>query len=278
MVIIWRRALLRALCGLVITAMAATGAGAAGELAGGFTHSQVRLLQGEFEGDSWSAGVQIDLAEGWKTYWSMPGEAGIAPHFDWARSLNVADIELRWPAPARYHDASGETIGYADRVVFPVTVRPLDPDQPVELVLDLSYAVCRDLCVPARVKLSQTFDRKTAMSSLDSVLIGEFDSQVPQPEAQGLGIARASVEDRDGALRLVVVLEGPAADASTDIFVENFERAYFRAARLEARSGNASIFHLPIDDLASPGELRGQTLRLTVVTATARLVGDVTVE
>ncbi len=272
MMAMWR-ALRATLCGVVVSAIAATGAWAV-ETA----HSQVRLLQGEFDGHSWSAGVEIDLAEGWKTYWSMPGEAGIAPHFDWAESSNLADVELRWPAPARYHDASGETIGYAGRVVFPVTVRPVDPAQPVELVLDLSYAVCKDLCVPARVKLSQTFDRRTAMSSLDSVLIGEFESQVPQREVQGLEIAAASVENEDGTLRLVVVLNGPAADASTDIFVENFERAYFRAPRLDSRSGDRTLFHLAIDDLASPAELRGKVLRLTVVTATARLVGDVTVE
>ena len=271
MIAMWK-ALRGPLGGLVVAAMAATGA-----WAGATAHSHVRLLQGEFAGDSWSAGVEIDLAEGWKTYWSMPGEAGIAPRFDWTKSLNVTDVELRWPAPARYSDASGETIGYAGRVVFPVTVRPLDPARPVELALDLSYAVCKDLCVPARVKLSQTLDRRTAMSSVDAVRIGEFESQVPQREAQELEIATASVEG-DGALRLVVVLKGRAADASTDIFVENFERAYFRAPRLDSRSGDRSVFHLAIDDLAAPDELRGQILRLTVVTATARLVGDVTVE
>lgn len=267
------RALRGPLCGLLATAMAATGA-AAGVLA----HSEVRLLRGEFDGESWSAGVEIDLAEGWKTYWRMPGEAGIAPHFDWAGSQNVADVELRWPAPKRYHDASGETVGYAGQVVFPVTVRPLDPVQPVELVLDLSYAVCKDLCVPARASLSQILDQRRAMSSLDALVIGEFESQVPQHEAQGLEIATASVEGQAEAIGLVVVLEGPAADASTDIFVENFEHAYFRAPRLVSRSGDRAVFRLAIDDLAAPDELRGQTLRLTVVSATARLVGDVTVE
>ena len=73
--------------------------------------------------------------------------------------------------------------------------------------------------------------------------------------------------------------EGQTAvvDASTDIFVENFDDAYFRAAR-PAGGGDGSVFHLPIDDLADPGLLRGQTLRLTVVTASAQLVGDVTIE
>jgi DsbC/DsbD-like thiol-disulfide interchange protein len=269
----WLTAIRGASCGLAIAATAVTGAWA-DELA----HSEVSLLQGEFAADTWSAGVKIDLAEGWKTYWRMPGEAGIAPYFDWTRSRNVADVELRWPAPGRYHDASGETIGYANRVVFPVTVQPEDPSRPVELDLHLSYAVCKDLCVPAQVELNIVLSGTPAMSSAGAALIRQFDGQVPQREAAGVAIANARLDESGGAPRLAVVLSGEAVDASTEIFVENFENAYFRSPRLEGRDGDGAVFQIAIDDLAEPDELRGRTLQLTVVTATARLVGDVTVE
>ena len=39
------------------------------------------------------AGVEIALADGWKTYWRKPGDAGVPPAFDWAGSTNVATIE-----------------------------------------------------------------------------------------------------------------------------------------------------------------------------------------
>lgn len=260
-------------CGLALAATAATGAWA-GEAA----HSEVRLLQGEFAGDSWTAGVQIDLADGWKTYWRMPGEAGIAPLFDWTGSRNVADVELRWPAPSRFEDASGETIGYAWRVVFPVTVRPEDPSQPVDLSLKFDYAVCNDVCIPARVDLSEELAPEPAMSSAAAAVIRQFENQVPQAEVHGLALQRARLEDTAGAPRLTVELSGKAVDAGTEIFVENFEAAYFRAPRPGERRGDTAVFHLPIDDLADPALLRGRTLRLTVVTATAQLVGDVTVE
>jgi DsbC/DsbD-like thiol-disulfide interchange protein len=263
-----------ALCGLAVAATGATGS--IGASAAGIDHSEVRLLPGEFAGETWTAGVQIDLAEGWKTYWRMPGESGIAPLFDWSGSRNVADVELRWPAPARYADASGETIGYAHRVVFPVTVRPADPSRPVELALRLDYAVCKDVCIPARVDLDQTLADSAAMSSVSAAIIRQFDNRVPQPQVSGLALERASLDERAGSPRLVVELSGNAVDSSTDIFVENFDDAYFRAA--QPADGDASVFHLPIDDLADPDLLRGQTLRLTVVTASAQLVGDVTIE
>lgn len=267
------------LCGLAIAATGAighTGAWAAG----GIAHSEVQLLPGEFAGETWTAGVQIDLAEGWKTYWRMPGESGIAPLFDWSASRNVADVELRWPAPARYGDASGETIGYAHRVIFPVTVRPADPSRPVDLALRLDYAVCKDICIPARIDLAQTLAQTLAgtpaMSSVSVALIRQFDDRVPQAQASGLALERASLDDRAGAPRLVVELSGDAVDSSTDIFVENFDDAYFRAAR--PADADAGVFHLPIDDLSDPALLRGRTLRLTIVTASAQLVGDVTIE
>jgi DsbC/DsbD-like thiol-disulfide interchange protein len=153
----------------------------------------------------WSAGVEIDLADGWKTYWRMPGEAGIAPLFDWSGSHNVAEIELRWPAPRRYHDASGETIGYAERVIFPITVRPENPEQPVNLALQLDYAVCKDICIPARVELSQVLDRSTAMSSPAAAVIRRFDALVPQWLVPGIELKRAKLESAAGAARLAVI-------------------------------------------------------------------------
>lgn len=257
------------LCALAMVATTATGAYAAG-----IAHSEVRLLAGEFAGETWTAGVQIDLAEGWKTYWRMPGESGIAPDFDWTASRNVADVELRWPAPARYADASGETIGYAMRVIFPVTVRPTDPSRPVELALRLDYAVCKDVCIPARVDLGQTLSSEPAKSSVSAALIRQFENRVPQARAPGLTLERARLDEGGGAPRLVVELSGTAVDSSTDIFVEEFDGAYFHAAR----PADAGAFYLPISDLSDPALLRGRTLRLTVVTASAQLVGDVTVE
>ena len=114
------------------------------------------------------------------------------------------------------------------------------------------------------------------MSSVSAEIIRQFDNRVPQPQVSGLALERASLDERAGSPRLVVELSGDAVDSSTDIFVENFDNAYFRAAR--PADGDASVFHLTIDDLADPDLLRGQTLRLTVVTASAQLVGDVTIE
>ena len=47
-------------------------------------------------------GFQIRLAQGWKTYWRSPGDAGMPPQLDWSESQNLEDAEILWPAPKRF--------------------------------------------------------------------------------------------------------------------------------------------------------------------------------
>ncbi|MGB3141534.1 MAG: protein-disulfide reductase DsbD domain-containing protein, partial [Aestuariivirga sp.] len=81
---------------------------------------KVFLIAGGQEGGVWQAGILAELEPEWKTYWRMPGDSGIPPQFDWAGSQNSAAIEVGFPVPRRFNDEGGETIGYHDRVVFPV--------------------------------------------------------------------------------------------------------------------------------------------------------------
>ena len=242
-----------------------------------FSHSKVKLLEGEFRNGAWSAGIEIELADGWKTYWRMPGESGVPPEFDWSGSSNLQAVELRWPAPRRYHDEAGETIGYAGRVVFPLTVRPVDAAQPVELSLDLQYAVCKDICIPARAEVREVL-ADGGISPAGAGLIGRFEALVPRPEAVGLAVTDVRLmQDEDGP-RLSVALSGAAVDEATDIFVEGFDAAYFRAPRPAGQKGGAQLFELPIDGLTDAAAFKGRKLTLTVVTGRARLVREATVQ
>ena len=84
---------------------------------------RVSLIGDSFDGRSWQTGVLIELEPGWKTYWRMPGEAGIPPEFTWTTSA-PAEVRVSFPRPARYADQSGETVGYEGAALFPVAVTP----------------------------------------------------------------------------------------------------------------------------------------------------------
>ncbi len=118
------------------------------------SHAQVRLLA-DSGGDGPRAAIEIRIEKGWKTYWRYPGDAGVPPHFDWSGSENLAAAEVQWPAPERFTDDSGmKSIGYHDRVVFPVAIKPADIGQPIRLKLKIDFAVCEKLCVPASAEAS----------------------------------------------------------------------------------------------------------------------------
>jgi DsbC/DsbD-like thiol-disulfide interchange protein len=119
-------------------------------------HAQVRLIA-DAGGDGPRAGVEIRLEKGWKTYWRYPGDAGVPPRFDWSASENLKSAQIEWPAPTMFVDESGsKSVGYHDRIVFPVSIAPADVGQPIKLHLKLDFAVCEKLCVPAKAEAELT--------------------------------------------------------------------------------------------------------------------------
>ncbi|MFV0475820.1 MAG: protein-disulfide reductase DsbD domain-containing protein [Pikeienuella sp.] len=138
----------------------ALGAGAGAKAQGLFSTpaaqpAEARLLRGWAEDDGQRvAGFEVDLADGWKTYWRAPGEAGIPPRFDWSGSENIADLEILWPAPIVFDSFGLKTLGYKTRMVLPLRLTPADPARPMRLSLSAFYGVCEDICVPAEASLS----------------------------------------------------------------------------------------------------------------------------
>ncbi|RED18192.1 hypothetical protein POI8812_00388 [Pontivivens insulae] len=118
-------------------------------------HSRVSLLPGRMMEDGrYLAGVRIELAQGWKTYWRAPGSGGIPPQFDWNGSQNLVEVETKWPTPTVFETYGMRSIGYDRDVIFPVLLAPAHTNGPMELQLTLDYGVCSDICIPARATIS----------------------------------------------------------------------------------------------------------------------------
>ena len=67
-------------------------------------------------------GIKITLAEGWKTYWKNPGDAG-APINVSIESKDINEYEILYPLPKEYIDHSVKTIGYENEVIFPIKLK-----------------------------------------------------------------------------------------------------------------------------------------------------------
>lgn len=242
--------------------------------AGTGPHYQVRLIGGETQNGVWRTGLDITLDKGWKTYWRMPGDAGVPPQFDWAGSKNVKSANVLWPAPKRYTDDGGETVGYKDRVVFPLDITAEDPGQPIELALEAFFGVCEVVCIPAKFDaVLLQGDAKPA----DASLIAAFAARVPEKAdaASRFHVTRAALAEEGGKPALAVMLAGTGFDGDLDIFVEGSDFAYFRAPR---RTDDKALVHLSVDGLDDPAKLQGKSLTLTMVAGDIRLEQVVVVD
>jgi len=211
-----------------MVALAAPAAAADASAWDGGQRASVRLVGGMVQmsgaGKIYRAGVEIRLADGWKTYWRYPGDAGIPPRFDFSRSTNVKSVNVRWPAPHRFTDDSGTSIGYKHGVIFPLEVVPEDATKPVGLALNIDYAVCEKLCVPADGKAELKLYGK---SGEQNERIKASEATVPLPaklgadDALSVRAARRKPGDKPRVVVDVAVpqgrtvelfAEGPAAD------------------------------------------------------------------
>ncbi len=93
-------------------------------------------------------GIDIQLQEGWKTYWRKTGNTGFPMSITWEERLNFHKSIIHWPNPTIVTMAGEPTIGYADRVVFPLEIHPLTPGIPISGVGTLNLGVCREVCIP----------------------------------------------------------------------------------------------------------------------------------
>ena len=187
----------------------------------GDARSGVRLIAGQAPADSDAvrAGIELKLSPGWKTYWRYPGDSGVPPRFDFSRSTNVRSVTVGWPAPQRFSDGIGSSIGYRDGVIFPLRIVPQNATRPVTLRLDLQYAICEKVCVPVEAAAELSPDSST--SSHDDVLAAA-EAKVPvlTPLGSGTEIAiRRVARDPADKRRVVVDIAAPE-NAKVDLFVE----------------------------------------------------------
>lgn len=216
-------------------------------------------------------GLEIELDHGWKTYWRLPGDAGIPPQFDWSKSKNLKSVEILWPAPHRFEDKGGETIGYKDRVVFPLRIVAENPDQPVDLNLSLFFGVCQDICIPGHGELTARTGRADPAAA---ALIASFAAKVPRKAdaASPFRVTKTKIS-KDRPQTLFVEIEGDCCRGNFDIFVEGADFAYFKAPSSPTKTDG---WLLPFT--GDPDRLQGRQLKLTLVTPEIALEQDVTVE
>jgi DsbC/DsbD-like thiol-disulfide interchange protein len=238
--------------------------GAASEWVEGHS-SRARILNGGGN----LAGVELQLPEGWKTYWRFPGEAGgVAPSFDWSKSTNLESAQVLYPAPKRFTDKSGDTIGYKGNVLFPVRLKPKDASKPIDVHLAFDYGVCKDICIPAQAELTLNVAPDTGQAATD--VFADAMARVPAPpeaRRETDPVLKRTVAELSGAKpRLLLETQFPGGTEHADAFVEAPDGLYVPLPKKVADDGKGAVtFEIDLSKDADVAALKGKQLTATIV-------------
>ncbi|WP_370205964.1 protein-disulfide reductase DsbD domain-containing protein [Pararhodobacter marinus] len=183
------------------------------------------------------AALHLRLSPGWHTYWRVPGDAGIAPRFDWSRSQNVASIRPIWPRPEVFDQNGYRSYGYEDELILPIEITPADPARPVALMGQMALGVCNETCVPADVSVAQVI---RGAGGQDPRIQAALDSAARPGSRAGLGAATCRlVPDANGA-ELTLRAPFPPQGGAEHVIVELPGSAY-RVIRRDTRRDGAEL-------------------------------------
>ena len=91
--------------------------------------------------------ISITLPDGWSTYWKFPGPNGFTPNVKVLHKENLKSFKIFWPYPKKLGPKNFTYLGYDDDLLLPVELTRLDENKNISLLLDISYGICKSVCV-----------------------------------------------------------------------------------------------------------------------------------
>jgi thiol:disulfide interchange protein/DsbC/DsbD-like thiol-disulfide interchange protein len=135
--------------------------------------------------------LELDIRDGWHTYWRNPGDSGEPTKLAWQLPPGFIAGNIVWTTPHRFEIAPLVNYGYAKHAVHLVQItapKDLKAGTPVSLAAKASWLVCSDVCIPedANLQLSlptsaQAGGVDAASSALFTTARSELPSAQPAP-------------------------------------------------------------------------------------------------
>lgn len=109
-----------------------------------------------YPGEQIEVGLQQKIIPHWHTYWVNPGDSGLATTIAWTLPDGASAGDIQWPAPKRFKTGPVANYGYENEVTLlsPLRVPPgLQPGQRFPVKAEVSWLVCKEVCIPEQVSL-----------------------------------------------------------------------------------------------------------------------------
>jgi DsbC/DsbD-like thiol-disulfide interchange protein len=248
---------------ITLVALLATPAALAGETAWQEVAPGIKLRlisTGQVKPDGKTMlGLEIDMPDTTKTYWRVPGDAGLPTELDFSSSTGISGHTILWPYPTR-----DQQDGYLDYVYFGPTVLPVEVStEPGAATVELSaiLGVCSDICVPAQARFSLALadpepDRANGLRIRQAMALAPIAwGDDPQP----IG----NVEYRADEGMLAIHVGDPDVDPASLIAATQTGEPLFGAPQ---KSPEPNLVLIPVLAKGEEIDLENQDIQLTFMT------------
>ena len=132
-------------------------------------------------GQPFQAGLLLEMADGWHTYWEYSGDAGLPTTIQWQLPQGFTAGPIEWPVPeAKLEPGDIQTYAYGGRVLLLTTITPpAGVSGNITLKATADWLVCKETCIPGGAELELTLSVAANSSPANAALFEEFRSQLP---------------------------------------------------------------------------------------------------
>lgn len=253
------------ICGLILLVSGpAFAAGDEWQDHGGMIQTRIIAAPAEVSDGAPLFAWEAKLAEGWKTYWRSPGEAGLPL----VVTSGGEALDLLYPLPERFTLFDIETYGYGKSVLVPFA---LDVSNgPANLTAE--FMVCKDICVPFQTQYTVSADMAAAAGLKEQLQFETWLPQVPAREdyaASGLSIDKVRAVGQVGRQKLIIEVSGATRLDTADILVEGAPGLYFKAPVVRLLGdGTKARLVIDIESGRAKVDVKSHPLRLTFTNGT----------
>ena len=180
-------------------------------------------------------GIKMDMQSHWHTYWKNPGDSGGPIKVDWQLPEGVTVSNVNWPAPELIPYPPLMTYGYTDFVIFPFKLKiPNDLNQ-FNVVADINFLICDDICVPEKAILNASLNFLDIDSKVD-----KWVSKVPSVTLPVIS------EINNDYLELRFSKNNKIQ--SINFFIENENIVSYSSKQVLIKEENNWLLKVPLDD------------------------------
>lgn len=134
--------------------------------------------------------IIFEIDDEWHLYWRNPGDSGLPPDVRLNLPAGITAGAPRWPAPHRLVEA-GLILDYVFEhhlvLFYPLEISEGVPVGDATIRADISWLVCRDMCIPGSRTIEATFPVtfdpvRPFLSMTDRAILDEARARLPKWE------------------------------------------------------------------------------------------------